>query len=135
MIVSNIGVLLDWPAAYTPNAGAMDAFVLVQTKGKQASIFEYVNRMRQRLAEEGNFPGIEFAFDTGGMLTAALNMGEPSPLHFQVQTSKLDSAVEIAESIKQVAAHLGRSAAATYKALARIRRTLHDCVEKKLQVV
>ena len=25
---------MDWPAAYTPNNGPMDAFVLVQTKGK-----------------------------------------------------------------------------------------------------
>src|SRR2546427_3628523 len=30
MVISNIGVLLDWPAAYTPNSGPQDAFVLVQ---------------------------------------------------------------------------------------------------------
>src|SRR5262249_29809010 len=30
MIVTNIGVLYDWPAGYTPNAGPMDATMLVQ---------------------------------------------------------------------------------------------------------
>ena len=30
ILITNIGVLLDWPAAYTPNAGSMDAFLLVQ---------------------------------------------------------------------------------------------------------
>ncbi len=104
LLVSNIGVLLDWPAAYTPNAGAMDAFMLVQTKGKKANIFEYVKRMRARLTER--FPGTDFAFDTGGMMTAALNMGEPSPLHFQIQTSKLDSAIDIATTIKDVASEV-----------------------------
>ncbi|MDG2186445.1 MAG: efflux RND transporter permease subunit [Mariniblastus sp.] len=97
LLVSNIGVLLDWPAAYTPNAGAMDAFMLIQTKGKKQGIFEYVQQLRSILHEK--FPDVEFAFDTGGMLTAALNMGEPSPIHFQIQSSKLDSAYEIAEQI------------------------------------
>ena len=97
LLVSNIGVLLDWPAAYTPNAGAMDAFMLIQTKGKKQGIFDYVQQLRSKLNEK--FPDVEFAFDTGGMLTAALNMGEPSPIHFQIQSSKLDSAYEIAEQI------------------------------------
>ncbi|MGE4612897.1 MAG: efflux RND transporter permease subunit, partial [Planctomycetota bacterium] len=32
MLISNLGVLMDWPAAYTPNTGPMDAFMLVQLK-------------------------------------------------------------------------------------------------------
>ena len=32
MLITNIGVLMDWPAAYTPNTGPMDAFVLLQLK-------------------------------------------------------------------------------------------------------
>lgn len=101
LLVSNIGVLLDWPAAYTPNAGAMDSFMLVQTKGKKDSIFQYVTRLRKELNEK--FPGVDIAFDTGGMLTAALNMGEPSPIHFQIRDSKLHTAYEIAEKIREVA--------------------------------
>ena len=104
ILVSNIGVLLDWPAAYTPNSGAMDAFMLVQTKGKsgEPSIFEYVQQMRAQLTER--FPEVEFSFDTGGMLSAALNQGEPSPIHFQVQqASSLETGVEIAQIIQEAA--------------------------------
>jgi multidrug efflux pump subunit AcrB len=100
LLISNIGVLLDWPAAYTPNNGSMDAFVLVQTKGRK-SIFEYVEALRDTLNQK--FPEVEFAFDTGGMLTAALNMGEPSPIHFQIQSSQLEPAQDLANVIKQVA--------------------------------
>ncbi|MCF6197348.1 MAG: acetoacetyl-CoA reductase, partial [Emcibacter sp.] len=80
LLISNIGVLMDWPAASTPNAGAMDAFMLVQLKDSEdKSVFEYVTLLRAKLNQE--FPDVEFAFDTGGILTAALNMGEPSPIH------------------------------------------------------
>jgi CzcA family heavy metal efflux pump len=99
MIISNMGVLLDWPAAYTPNSGPQDAFILVQLAEKhKRSTFQYVDELRQRLP--GEFPGIEFNFDTGGMLTAALNGGLPSPINIQVEGNKLEVAREIAEKIK-----------------------------------
>ena len=100
LLVSNIGVLLDWPAAYTPNNAASDAFLLVQTKGKRG-IFDYVTEMRKTLNEK--FPDVEFAFDTGGMLSAAVNMGEPAPVHFQIQTSKLEQGIEISDRIIEIA--------------------------------
>ena len=100
MLVSNIGVLMDWPAAYTPNTGSMDTFMLVQTKGRK-SIFQYVHQLRELLNKK--YPQVEVAFDTGGMLTAALNMGEPSPIHFQIEGSQLERAQEVAEIIKRVA--------------------------------
>ncbi|MEE2706720.1 MAG: efflux RND transporter permease subunit, partial [Planctomycetota bacterium] len=94
------GVLMDWPAAYTPNTGAMDTFMLLQTKGRK-SIFDYVTTLRKTLVEK--FPEVEFSFDTGGMLTAALNMGEPSPIHFQIQSSNLERAQHVARHIVDVA--------------------------------
>ncbi|MEE9383875.1 MAG: efflux RND transporter permease subunit [Nannocystaceae bacterium] len=99
MLISNIGVLMDWPAAYTPNSGPMDAFVLVQLKGKNGmpGVFETVNNLRERLTQR--FPEAEFAFDTGGMLSAALNFGEPSPIHLQVSGSSLDTLNEIARGV------------------------------------
>jgi hypothetical protein len=42
LLISNIGVLMDWPAAYTPNRGTMDAFMLVQLKGKQGGNFKNI---------------------------------------------------------------------------------------------
>ncbi|MFQ5472385.1 MAG: efflux RND transporter permease subunit, partial [Dehalococcoidia bacterium] len=96
MLISNIGVLMDWPAAYTPNTGSMDAFVLVQLKGKggMPGTFDTVTRLRESLRDA--FPGVEFAFDTGGMLTAALNMGEPAPIHIQVSGSSFETSHRIA---------------------------------------
>ena len=87
MLISNIGVLMDWPAAYTPNTGPMDAFMLLQLKEGRRSVFEVVQTLRKELRQK--FPQAEFAFDTGGMLTAALNFGEPAPIHFQVKGSDL----------------------------------------------
>jgi len=99
MLVTNIGVLMDWPAAYTPNTGPMDAFILVQLKNKRnmPGTFEYVKQLRKKLVER--FSSVEFSFDTGGMLTAALNMGEPAPIHIQVSGSNLETAHHIASII------------------------------------
>ncbi|OHB74226.1 MAG: hypothetical protein A2W17_02165 [Planctomycetes bacterium RBG_16_41_13] len=98
MMISNIGVLMDWPAAYTPNTGPMDSFMLVQLKEvARNETFYYVDLLRKRLREK--FPGVEFAFDTGGMLTAAFNFGLPSPINIQVAGSQLETSHEIAEAI------------------------------------
>ncbi len=104
ILISNIGVLMDWPAAYTPNTGPMDAFVLVQLKGKDGmpNTFEYVARLREKLNDQ--FPDVEFAFDTGGMMTAALNFGQPSPINVRVQGSNLFTAEEIARHVNRIAA-------------------------------
>ncbi len=103
IMISNMGVLMDWPAAYTPNTGPMDAFVLVQLKGQRGkpNTFQYVQQLREKLPSL--FPGVEFSFDTGGMLTAALNMGEPAPIHLQVAGSNLESSLQIAQTIQREA--------------------------------
>lgn len=103
LLISNIGVLMDWPAAYTPNTGPMDAFMLVQLKKRSATreADSYVIDLRKTLAKK--FPNVEISFDTGGMLTAALNMGEPAPIHFQVQCSDLEKAQRIATIIRDTA--------------------------------
>src|SRR5437899_4494228 len=58
MIISNIGILLDWPAAYTTNSGPQDAFILVQLAEHHArSTFSYVDELREILPQ--HFPGTE----------------------------------------------------------------------------
>ncbi len=103
LLISNIGVLMDWPAAYTPNTGPMDAFMLVQLKDRSETrdADSYVVDLRKLLSKK--FPDVEISFDTGGMLTAALNMGEPAPIHFQVQCSDLEKAQKIAAIIRDTA--------------------------------
>ncbi|MCZ6697658.1 MAG: efflux RND transporter permease subunit [Planctomycetota bacterium] len=101
ILISNIGVLMDWPAAYTPNSGAMDAFVLVQLKGEgERNTFEVVDDLREKLAAA--FPTVEFAFNTGGMMTAALNFGLPSPINIQVMGSKLFEGEQVAQHVRQI---------------------------------
>jgi multidrug efflux pump subunit AcrB len=102
IVISNLGVLLDWPAAYTPNSGPQDAFILVQLAEHHArSTFSYVDELRKKLPQQ--FPGTEFNFDTGGMLSAALNGGLPSPINIQIEGNKLEVAHDIAEKIKRYA--------------------------------
>jgi multidrug efflux pump subunit AcrB len=99
MMITNIGVLLDWPAAYTPNSGPMDSFVLVQLAEHRAkSAPEYASLLREALSRR--FPDLEFSFDTGGMVTAALNNGLPSPINIQVEGNKLDVAQALARELK-----------------------------------
>jgi len=105
MVISNIGVLMDWPAAYTWNSGPMDAFVLVQLKdGRTLGSGECVEKLREILPRK--FPGIEFSFDTAGMLTTALNFGLPSPINVRVEGTKgYDKAHQIARKLR---AHLAK---------------------------
>ncbi|MFT5731631.1 MAG: multidrug efflux pump subunit AcrB [Planctomycetota bacterium] len=98
LLISNIGVLYDWPAAYTFNNGPMDAFCLVQLKedrGRTAQ--EWAELLRGEMRTR--FPGVEFAFDTGGMLTAALNLGLPAPVDVEIQGSDLAVSHEIAAAV------------------------------------
>jgi len=101
IVISNIGVLYDWPAAYTPNSGSQDAFILVQLHRQGRSTFDYVNELRRKLP--GAFPGTEFSFDTGGLLTAALNFGLASPIDIQVEGKDLEQARAIAEEVRRFA--------------------------------
>ncbi len=99
MMISNIGVLYDWPAAYTPNSGPMDAFVNLQfSEDRSQTARQYARLLRSRLIEE--FPGIEFAFDMGGLVTAALNFGLPSPINIQVEGNDLRVAYGVAREIQ-----------------------------------
>lgn len=55
MMISNIGVLYDWPAAYTPNSGPMDAFVNLQfSEDRSRTAQDYARLLRSRLV--GGFP-------------------------------------------------------------------------------
>ena len=98
-IFSNIGIFYDLPAAYTPNSGTQDAFIGVQLKeDHETSTFDYASRLRKKLKE--NFPGIEISFNTGGLITAALNDGKPAPIDVQVIGNDLKVLRDISERIR-----------------------------------
>ena len=104
-LISNIGVFYDLPAAYTPNSGTQDAFIGVQLKEThKVSTFEYASRLRKILHEK--FPGVELSFNTGGMITAALNEGKPAPIDVQIKGNDLKVLREISEKIRDTIATL-----------------------------
>jgi len=98
-IVSNIGVFYDLPAAYTPNSGTQDAFIKVQlSKKKQMPTDDYVDILRSRFLRD--FPGVEVSFNTGGLITAALNEGKTSPIDIQIKGNKLEVLRSLAERMR-----------------------------------
>ncbi|MEX2307154.1 MAG: efflux RND transporter permease subunit [Pirellulales bacterium] len=103
MIVTDIGVLYDWPAGYTANSGPMDATMLVQlteAHERHTSPQEYARRLRERLNDR--FPEVSFAFNTGGMVSAALNFGLPSPINIQVEGRDMQEQYRIALEIRDL---------------------------------
>jgi multidrug efflux pump subunit AcrB len=107
MIVTNIGVLYDWPAGYTPNAGPMDATMLVQLTSaheRSVSAQAYADWLRERLNRE--MPGVQFNFDTGGLVSSALNFGLPSPINLQIEGSNLQQQMKVARELKDMVAEV-----------------------------
>ena len=104
-IISNIGVFYDLPAAYTPNSGTQDAFIGVQLKkNHKISTFKLASKLRKKMLTE--FPGVEISFNTGGLITAALNDGKPAPIDVQIVGNKLEMLREIAERLKDTIADI-----------------------------
>ncbi len=98
-IISNIGVVYDLPAAYTPNSGTQDAFIGIQlTENHAISTFSYASRLREKLNRQ--FPGIEISFNTGGLITAALNDGKPAPIDVQIVGNDLKILRQISERLR-----------------------------------
>ncbi|MHB2017392.1 MAG: efflux RND transporter permease subunit [Candidatus Xenobia bacterium] len=100
MVVSNIGLPGSLLAAYTPNAGPQDAFLLVQLQerhGKDGE--EYANDLRQALPLA--CPGDTFSFDCSGLIESALNFGRLAPIDVQVTGPHRLVAMQIAKVVQQ----------------------------------
>jgi HAE1 family hydrophobic/amphiphilic exporter-1 len=98
MIVSNIGVVPDFSALYTSNAGAYTATVQVQLNdGHKASSFEYMDRVRKQM--QSDYPEIRTFFSSGSMVDAILNMGMPAPIDIQVSGKHLKQTYDIAQDL------------------------------------
>jgi CzcA family heavy metal efflux pump len=98
-LVSNIGVFYDLPAIYTPNSGTQDAFFNVQLQeGHSRPTDEWVRLLRERFTQA--YPGAELSFDTGGLITAALNEGKPAPIDVQVIGNSLEELNAVAARLR-----------------------------------
>jgi multidrug efflux pump subunit AcrB len=106
IIVSEIGLSADWSAAFTQNAGPMDTMMKIQLKPERSkSAQEYVDILRRGFQSDPEFlnshasADLEFAFDAGGMIRAAMNEGRSTPINVRITTKNLFKARKIAENI------------------------------------
>jgi multidrug efflux pump subunit AcrB len=107
LVISEIGVVADWSAAYTPNSGPMDAVVKVQLKHeRQRSAQDYVQALRESFAGAHTFGDLEFAFDAGGLIRSAMNEGKSTPINVRITGKKPEKAHQIAEAIKREVVHV-----------------------------
>ncbi len=98
MVVSNIGVVPDFSALYTTNAGPYTAVIQVALKDShKIGSFEYMDRIRSRIATQ--YPELRTFFSSGSMVDAILNSGMPAPIDVQVSSSSLHLAYNIAQDL------------------------------------
>ncbi|HKD64613.1 MAG TPA: efflux RND transporter permease subunit [Candidatus Acidoferrales bacterium] len=108
-VVSNIGVMPDLSALFTPNAGMHSAFVQVGLKEDHStSSFVYMNEVRRRVAAQ--LPQLRTYFQSGGLVDAVLNQGMPAPIDVQVSGMDLKTNDKIAQDLaRQIRAARGVS--------------------------
>lgn len=98
MVVSNIGMVPDFSALYTSNAGPYTATVQTAlTPNHDLSSFEYMDRVRTALTRE--YPEVRTFFQSGSMVDATLNMGMPAPIDVQITGRNLDQNYQLAQEL------------------------------------
>jgi HAE1 family hydrophobic/amphiphilic exporter-1 len=98
MIVSNIGITPDFSAIYTSNSAPHTGFLQVSLKeGHKIGSYEYMRRVRQRLAQE--LPQLNAYFQSGGLVDSVLNMGMPAPIDVQISGNSLNADYAAASEI------------------------------------
>ncbi len=101
MVVSEIGLDPDWSAAYTANSGQQDSVVRIQLKEERSkSAQEWAMELRHRFEQTDKFADMRISFDTGGMVSNALNNGASSPIDIQVFKGSRQACLALASQIR-----------------------------------
>ncbi len=99
-VVSNVGLMSDLSALFTPNSAMHTAFIQVGLKeDHRVSSFTYMNEVRARISAD--LPQLRTYFQSGGLVDAVLNQGMPAPIDVQVSGMDLKSADSIALGLAQ----------------------------------
>lgn len=107
MVVSELGLNNDLSAAYSANAGQQDTVIRLQLRPERTrSAQDYAVALRHRLTSDPRFSDLEFSFDTGGMVSAALNFGASTPIDIQITGGTPDQKFEVAGKIKKLVAEV-----------------------------
>jgi hydrophobic/amphiphilic exporter-1 (mainly G- bacteria), HAE1 family len=105
LIVSNLGTTADFSAIYTSNSASHTGFIQVAlSEDHKLSSFDYMDRVRKAMKAEA--PELSAYFQSGGLVDAVLNLGQPAPIDIQVSGSSLKAdalvASEIAAKVKAI---------------------------------
>jgi multidrug efflux pump subunit AcrB len=108
-VVSNIGLMADLSALFTPNSGMHTAFIQVGlNEDHKVSSFVYMDEVRRRIAVQ--LPQLRTYFQSGGLVDAVLNQGMPAPIDVQVSGMDLKTDDRIAQELaRQIKASPGVS--------------------------
>ncbi|MFZ0523877.1 MAG: efflux RND transporter permease subunit [Candidatus Acidiferrales bacterium] len=99
-VVSNVGLMSDLSALFTPNSAMHTAFIQVGLKeDHRVSSFTYMNEVRARIAAD--LPQLRTYFQSGGLVDAVLNQGMPAPIDVQVSGMDLKAADSVALGLAQ----------------------------------
>jgi multidrug efflux pump subunit AcrB len=108
-VISNTGMYYGDAARFAPNTGNHTAFVLVDLiTGHKGRTEDYISALRDRLRTD--LPGIDVAFQTGGIISDVLNFGLRAPIDIQVRGPQLDVLRPVAEEIRQKVARVSNTA-------------------------
>ncbi|MGA7411347.1 MAG: efflux RND transporter permease subunit, partial [Bryobacteraceae bacterium] len=98
MVVSNIGMVPDFSALYTSNAGPYTATIQTAlTDDHRVSSFEYMSSVRTAI--EKQFPDTRTFFQSGSMVDTTLNMGMSAPIDVQVTGHDLNQDYQLAQEL------------------------------------
>lgn len=104
-VISNTGLYYGDAARFAPNTGNHTAFILVAlVSGHEVPTDRYIAQLRARLRED--LPGVDVAFQTGGIISDVLNFGLRAPIDIQVRGPKLDLIRPVAEEIRRKVAQV-----------------------------
>ena len=102
MIVSEIGLNPDWSAAYTSNSGQQDAIIRVQLNESRTQTSQrYAIALRHLIQAEPRFADLRISFDTGGMISTALNQGAASPIDVEIEGGTAEQSLAVAKTIRE----------------------------------
>lgn len=104
-MVANIGLYYGDASRFAPNTGPHTAFLLVNlVTGHKGRTDDYIAALRSRLRRD--LPGVEVAFQTGGIVSDVLNFGLRAPVDIQVRGPQLDLIRPVAEEIRDKVARV-----------------------------
>ena len=111
MIISELGLVPDWSAAYTANSGTQDGTIKVQLSDERTkSAQEYAILLRHAFEQDRKFSDLRVGFDTGGMVSAALNYGASSPIDVQIEGGSFQQALTLAQQVRDQVAGISGAA-------------------------